>query len=120
MLGERVGEREGGETGDRRELGIHCGLGVLKYHASSFIRFEMFVLSFFSVVVRTAQSSVFALPGHPSLHSVDFYRRVHQVPYLCLFGAIEKDTLLISWLQKDKWHKLKDCPSFRKWKLPRY
>ena len=39
----------------------------------------------FSVVARTAHSSVFALCGHPSLHGVDFYRRVHQVPYLCVF-----------------------------------
>ena len=85
MLGERVGEREGGETGDRRELGIHCGLGVLKYHVSSFMRLVIFALRFFSVVARTAHSSVFALPGHPSLHGADFYRRVHQVPYLCVF-----------------------------------
>ena len=47
MLGERVGEREGGETGDRRELGIHCGLGVLKYHASSFMRLLIFAVKFF-------------------------------------------------------------------------
>ena len=65
---------------DRRSsrVGDPLWIGCTEIPCFVFYAARNICIKIFSVVARTAHSSVFALPGHPSLHGADFYRRVHQ------------------------------------------